>query len=110
MAKVFQHDTRMFQEEGHASVSVVLSILQLIGQKSQHPRIVSFGEIDVVKPVGTVEPLELPRYFGIRKCIPIPWIVYVVSALYNLAKRRLHRSVLRVIMRSPSVRCTLYAA
>ncbi len=49
----------MFQEV-HASVSFVLSILQLVGQKSQHPRIVSLGEIDVVKPVGAVELLELP--------------------------------------------------
>jgi len=47
----------MFQE-AHASVSFVLSILQLISQKSQHPRIVSLGEIDVVKQIGAVEFLE----------------------------------------------------
>ena len=45
--------------KGHASVSLVLSILQLIGQKSQHPRIVSLGEIDVVKQIGAVGFLEL---------------------------------------------------
>ena len=48
----------MFQKE-HASVSLVLSILQLIGQKSQHPRIVSMREIDVVKQIGAVGFLEL---------------------------------------------------
>ena len=43
--------------EGHASVSLVLSILQLISQKSQHPRIVRFLEIDVIEVVGAIEAL-----------------------------------------------------
>jgi len=44
----------MFQQ-GHTSVSLVLSILQLIRQESQHPRIVSLCEIDVVKIIGAIE-------------------------------------------------------
>lgn len=50
----------MFQER-HVSVSVVFSILQLIGQKPQHPRIVRLGKIDVVKQVGPGEFLEHPN-------------------------------------------------
>ena len=39
----------MMSEEALASISLVLSILQLISQKSQHPRIVGLRKIDVVK-------------------------------------------------------------
>src|SRR5258708_35157974 len=63
MTKVFLRCTRMMFREALSSISFVLSILQLIGQKSQHPRIVGFGEINVVKQVLAVEPLELPQYF-----------------------------------------------
>jgi hypothetical protein len=48
-------------QEGHASVSLVFSILQLIGQKSQHPRIVGLREINVVKQIGAVDFLEHPN-------------------------------------------------
>jgi hypothetical protein len=48
-------------QEGHASIPVVFRILQLIGQKSQHPRIVSLGSIDIVKQVGAVAFLEHPN-------------------------------------------------
>ena len=77
--QVFHRYTKLMFQETHASVSLVLSILQLIGQKSQHPRIISLCKIDVVKKVVAVELLELPRYLGIRKCIPIPWIVSIVQ-------------------------------
>ena len=70
---------KMMFQETHASVSLILSILQFVGQKSQHPRIISLRKIDVVKKVGAVELSELPRYLGIRKYIPIPWIVSVVQ-------------------------------
>ena len=67
MAKVFLRCASILFREVLTSISFVLSILQLIGQKSQHPRIVGFGEIDVVKQVRAVKPLELPRYSSIRK-------------------------------------------
>ena len=52
----------MFQK-GHTSVSLVLCVLQLISQKSQHSRNVRLREIDVVKQISAVDVLEQRNTF-----------------------------------------------
>src|ERR1700677_4853436 len=100
MESVFHRNMRTMFQNGHTSVSLVLSILQLISQKSQHPRSVSLREIDVVKQIGAVDFLERPNTFVIRKCIRIPWVVYIVLDRHSPAKRSSQKSVLRVIIRN----------